>query len=149
LIDASVAVDGEVVAEDERKRMLLYRVDGPLRQLAFVDGLYPEDTWSRRNVTYTRHACRGGTLAAELQSDPALFREPNTVTARVGGRVVARAEVFSTLTKTLRVPLESDGATCVVRFTVANTAVPSVVTGGESSDTRELGMHFNRFTYRP
>jgi hypothetical protein len=149
LTDASVTLDGDVVAEDERKRMLLYRVNGPLRQLAFVDGLYPEDTWSRRNVTYTRHDCRGGTLEVELQSDPALFSVPNTVTARTGDRVVARAEVFPTLTKTLRVPLESDGATCVVRFTVENTAMPSVVTGGENPDPRELGMHFNRFDYQP
>jgi hypothetical protein len=71
------------------------------------------------------------------------------VTARVGGRVVARANVFSNLTKTMRVPLEPDGDKCIVRFTVENTAVPSVVTGGENSDPRELGMHFNRFTYRP
>lgn len=143
LTDASLELRGDVVAEDERKRMILYRVDGPLRQLAFIDGLYPQDTWSGRSVTYTRHDCRGGTLEVELQSDPALFREPNTVTARVGGRVVARTRVFPTLTRALRVPLESDGDRCVVRFTVEKTAVPS------ASDNRELGVHFNRFTYRP
>lgn len=149
LTDASVELDGKVLAEDERTRMLLYRVDGPLRQLAFVDGLYPRDTWSRRNVTYTRHDCRGGTLEVELQSDPRLFDEPNAVVARVGGRVVARSVVFPALTKTLRVPLEPDGDKCVVHFTVENTAMPSVVTGGQSPDGRELGMHFNRFEYKP
>jgi len=130
-------------AEDERKRMLLYRVDGLLRQLAFVDGLYPQDTWSRRNVTYTRHDCRGGTLVVELQSDPALFTESNTVTARVGGRVAARTKVWPALTHTMRVPLRAEGDTCVVRFEVEKTAVPS------AADPRQLGVHFNRFIYRP
>jgi hypothetical protein len=36
---------------------------------------------------------------------------------------------------------------CRVDFTVTPTAVPSEVTGGESSDDRELGVHFNRFVY--
>jgi hypothetical protein len=143
LTDASVALDGEVVAEDERKRMLLYRVNGPLRQLAFIEGLYPQDTWSGRNVTYTRHDCRGGTLEVELQSDPALFDAPNTVTAQVGGRVAARTKVWPTLTHTMRVPLRADDDSCVVRFDVEKTAVPS------TDDPRELGVHFNRFTYRP
>jgi Dolichyl-phosphate-mannose-protein mannosyltransferase len=147
LTDASVALDGTVVAEDKRKRMLVYRVDGPLRQLAFVDGLYPQDTWSKKYVTYTRHDCRGGALAVELESDPELFTKPNTVVARVGDRIVGRAVVWPALTKTLRIPLESDGDTCVVRFTVEKTAVPSVVTNGDNPDPRPLGIHFNRFTY--
>jgi hypothetical protein len=149
LTDASLALNGSVVAQDTRKRMLLYRVGGPLRQVAFVSGLYPQDTWSKRNVAYTRHDCRGGTLDVELQSDPALFTVPNAVVASVGGRVVGRAVVGPLETTTLRIPLESDGDACVVRFTVARTAVPDVVTGGENPDPRPLGIHFNRFTYRP
>ena len=116
LTDATGEFGGTVVGEDGVKRLVLYRVDGPLRQLAFVDGLYPQDTWSGKRVTYTRHECTGGKLGVELQSDAALFPEPNTVTARVGGRVVARANVFSNLTKTMRVPLEPDGDKCIVRF---------------------------------
>jgi hypothetical protein len=138
-----------VLAEDKRKSMLLYGISGSLRQLAFVGGLYPQDTWSKKAVTYTRHDCRGGTVDVALQSDPALFIAPNTVIARVGGRVVGRAEVGPSELKTLRVPLESGGDTCIVRFTVARTAVPDVVTGGANPDPRPLGMHFNRFTYRP
>ena len=67
---------GTVVGEDGVKRLVLYRVDGPLRQLAFVDGLYPQDTWSGKRVTYTRHECTRGTLEVEVQSDSALFDEP-------------------------------------------------------------------------
>ena len=36
--------------------------------VAFVDGLYPQDTWSGKHVTYTRHECTGrhaGRRAAE------------------------------------------------------------------------------------
>jgi hypothetical protein len=62
---------------------------------------------------------------------------------------VARTQVYPTLVKTLRIPLESNGDTCVVRFDVGRTAIPSVVTGGENPDPRVLGIHFNRFTYRP
>lgn len=149
LTDASVALAGRVRAQDKRKRMLLYRVNGPLRQLSFVDGLYPQDTWSKKVVTYTRHDCRGGALDVELQSDPALFTEANAVVARVGGRVVGRAEVGPTETNTLRIPLESDRDACIARFTVSRTAVPNVVTNGENPDPRPLGIHFNRFTYKP
>jgi len=47
----------------------------------------------------------------------------------------------------MRMALDPDPATgeCRVDFTVTRTAVPSKVTGGESSDDRELGAHFNRF----
>lgn len=149
LTDASLELVGRKVAEDRRKAMLVYDVNGPLRQLAFVDGLYPQDTWSRRNVTYTRHDCRGGTLEVELQSDPSLFTEPNTVVAKVGGSEVARAQVFPALAETMRVPLEPEGDTCAVRFEVASTAIPRVVTGGANPDPRPLGVHFNRVRYLP
>jgi hypothetical protein len=143
LTDALDEIDGDVLAEDAGVGLRLYGVGGLLRQLSFIDGLYPRDTWSGKHVTYMRHDCGGGTLEVELESDPALFSDPNTVTARIGDRVVARTRVFPTLTKKLRVPLEADGDRCVVRFTVEKTAVPS------EDDPRELGIHFNRFEHRP
>ncbi|HEU0305164.1 MAG TPA: glycosyltransferase family 39 protein [Gaiellaceae bacterium] len=149
LADASLELDGDVVAEDKGKRMLLYRVDGPLRQVAFVNGLHPEDTWSRKHVTYTRYDCRGGTLDVELQSDPALFAESNTVVVHVRDRKPVRLPVHPLARIRVRIPLTSDGDRCVVRFTVGRTAVPAVVTNGANADPRELGMHFNRFRYRP
>jgi hypothetical protein len=147
LTDTTGALAGKLVAEDANKGLLLYRVNGPLRQLSFVDGLYPQDTWSTRRVTYTRHDCRGGKLGVVLQSDPALFTEPNAVVARVRGRVVGRAQVFPAEQKVLRVPLSPQGGTCIVRFDVARMAVPDAVTGGQNPDPRSLGMHFTRFVY--
>jgi hypothetical protein len=47
------------------------------------------------------------------------------------------------------VPLSPADGRCIVRFHVADTAEPAVVLGPPNTDTRELGVHFNRFTYRP
>ena len=150
LTDATGEFGGTVVGEDGVKRLVLYRVDGPLRQLAFVEGLYPQDTWSGKRVTYTRHQCTGGRLEVEVQSDSALFDEPQSLVVRTRGKVIGRALVDPVLTKqVLRVPLESKGGKCVVQFEVEQTAIPSVVTKGENPDPRELGLHFNRFEYDP
>ena len=57
--------------QDERKGIVLRRIDGPLRQVSRVDGLYPQDTWSGRAGARTRASgCRGGSVAVTLQSDP-------------------------------------------------------------------------------
>jgi Dolichyl-phosphate-mannose-protein mannosyltransferase len=149
LTDGTVDVGGRVVAQDARKGIVLRRIVGPLRQVSRVDGLYPQDTWSGREVTYTRHDCRGGSVVVTLQSDPSLFTKPTSVVASVAGREVARAQVAPTATKLLEVPLRTQGQSCVVRFNVSPTAVPKVVTKGQNPDPRELGVHFTRFTYKP
>lgn len=149
LTDGTVDVGGRVVAEDARKGIVLRRIFGPLRQVSRVDGLYPQDTWSGREVTYTRLGCRGGSVVVTLQSDPSLFTRPTTVVASVGGREVARTRVAPTATRLVEIPLERRGQSCIVRFTVSPTAVPKVVTGGQNPDPRELGVHFTRFTYSP
>jgi hypothetical protein len=71
------------------------------------------------------------------------------VVASVDGREVARTQVAPTATRLLTVPLERRGESCAVRFIVSPTAVPKIVTKGQNSDPRELGVHFTRFTYRP
>jgi hypothetical protein len=48
LTDGTVDVGGRVVAQDERKGIVLRRIDGPLRQVSRVDGLYPQDTGRAR-----------------------------------------------------------------------------------------------------
>lgn len=145
LTDGTVDVGGRIVAQDERKGIVLRRIDGPLRQVSRVDGLYPQDTWSGKTVTYTRLGCEGGTVTVELQSDPSLFTKPVTVTASTG----ERASVPPDGTAKLRVPLRPDGDNCRVTFTVSPTLVPNEVTKGVNPDPRELGTHFSRFTYAP
>jgi hypothetical protein len=107
-----------------------------------IDGLYPNDTWSGKRVTYTRLHCRGGRLTVDLAGDATLFSGRQTVSAE--GRSVS---FQPSQTASLTVPLRpgSDG-TCRAVFTVTRTAIPALVVGG-SRDTRTLGAHFNAFTY--
>jgi len=148
LTDVSVSLRGRRLAEDKGTGMVLLRVKGPLRSQSLVSGLYPADTWSGRAASYTRFGCSGGTLRVTLESDPALFTRPQSVLARVGGRVVARTSVPPTGIALLTVPLTPRGRRCVATFAVGRTALPAVVTGGKNPDTRRLGTHFLRFDFR-
>jgi hypothetical protein len=134
---------GTVVARDPGIGVTLYRVDGPLVVPTHVTGLYPDDTWSGRRVTYTRTHCSGGRLNVALGSDPSLFSRPQVVTASEHGRVVGRARIAPAGTAELVVPLHPVSSICTVQFVVARTAVPG------RGDTRALGAHFVRFDYTP
>jgi hypothetical protein len=149
LADSSLTLDGDVVARDRRQGLAVYRVRGPLVSTTRVTGLYANDTWSGRRVTYRRLRCPGGRLAVLLSSDPSLFRRPQRVVARADGRVIGRARLAPTATRELVVPLRPRGGVCRVAFEVAPTAVPRVVTRGRNPDPRVLGVHFARFDFRP
>jgi 4-amino-4-deoxy-L-arabinose transferase-like glycosyltransferase len=147
LVPPSVSLAGAIVARDGDDGSKLVRVDGALRTLATVTGLYPGDVWSGRTVTYTRRQCTGGRLDVELASDASLFRDDQTVTASAGGRRVVRVAVPPTGTVRVRVPVHPTGArVCVVRFTVAKVRVPAKVVAG-STDTRALGVRFLAIDY--
>jgi hypothetical protein len=148
LADSSLSLEGTVITRDVRKGMDLYRLNGPLRQVATVTGVYA-DAWSGREVTYSRVDCAGGTVSVVLQGDPNLFRRPNSVVAEEGGAVVASAAVPVIGNSVLRVPLHPVARRCTVRFRVGHVAVPAVALGGTNTDTRVLGTHFTGFTYRP
>ncbi len=94
LTEDKITPDGTVVARDPGIGLTLWRVAGPLVATAtVVDGLYPNDTWSGRTVTWTRERCRGGTLTVALTSDPNLFDEDQIVTAFIFGREAGRARI--------------------------------------------------------
>ncbi len=149
LTDRSVGIVGRPVASDPPRAMVVYRIDGPLRQTWSVTGLYPDDTWSGPTVTYRRVGCTGGSLTVLLRGDPSLFTRPQTVVARSGERVVGSILLPPAEPRRLRVPLTASGGTCEVVFTVTPTAVPAVVTKGANTDTRLLGVHFNAFRFEP
>ena len=134
LVDSSLELNGTVVASDPPLGISLYRLDGPLRSMTRVTGLYPNDTWSGARVVYSRHVCEGGAVRVTLLGDPSLFTAPQRVTAN--GRVhlvtPGRQAAFS-------VPLQG----CRAVFTVSPTRVPG------PSDPRRLGIHFLGFTYVP
>jgi len=135
-------VAGRVLARDARIGLALYRVDGPLVVLTRVTGLYPNDTWSGRRVTYRRLRCTGGHLSVRLGTDEHLFSTAQTVSAQVGNRVVAQIRIAPSQQPVLIVPLRADAdGTCSVTFTMSQLRVPARVQPG-SNDTRRLGAHF-------
>ncbi|HXG77255.1 MAG TPA: hypothetical protein VNJ53_11850, partial [Gaiellaceae bacterium] len=149
LADSSFEPAGRSLAVDTGWGIVLWEVARPLVAAVRVDGLYPNDTWSGREVTYLRRRCRPGSLVVIMSSDPGLFLERQTVVARSAGREVGRVRLRLRGRTALRVPVAPDAAgECRLRFAVSPTAVPAEVTAGENPDRRELGAHFERFVYR-
>jgi hypothetical protein len=147
LLDGSISPDGDIVARDLPLGITLWRLRGPLSSTTSLTGIYPIDTWSERNVRWTRRHCPGGELEVGLHSDPNLVGDELTdVLASVGGRPVARIAVPPSGTVRLRVPLTAVDGTCVVDFLVTPTRIPANRIEG-STDTRELGVHFDSFVY--
>jgi hypothetical protein len=131
-----------VLARDEGWGLALWKLDGgELISTTSVRGLYPNDTWSGRQVRWRRLRCDGGELRVALSSDPSLFREVQVVQAAVAGRVVATARFGPTDQATLPVPLTPRDRMCEVLFRVTRTAMPV-------GDPRRLGAHFSGFDYR-
>lgn len=151
LADATFEPAGRAIAFDLGWGIRLWRVSTPLVSATRVDGLYPNDTWSGKDVTYVRRRCEPGRVVVELSSDGELFFQPQTVVARSGGKEIGRIRLPAGGQAALAVPLAPRAGEdeCRVVFTVTPTAVPSEVTGGESEDDRVLGAHFNRFRYVP
>jgi 4-amino-4-deoxy-L-arabinose transferase-like glycosyltransferase len=151
LSDGAFAPDGEELARDEALGTTLWRVDGPLLSTEEVEGLYPNDSWSGPEVTWTKRRCRGGALAVSLSSDPSLFTQSQTVSATneagLSGTDVS-VRFAPAETATLRLPVRPESGICVVRFVVSPTAVPAEVIPGNTDD-RVLGAHFNAFDYVP
>ncbi|HEX5800411.1 MAG TPA: glycosyltransferase family 39 protein [Gaiellaceae bacterium] len=140
LTEDSITPDGEVLARDPGIGITLREVAPPLVATETqIEGLYPGDTWSGREVTWTQERCRGGTLVVGLSSDPNLYDEDQIVTAFVGGERAGRVRIAPPGTAELRVRTVPEGGTCRVVFRVARTKVPG---GG---DDRELGAHFDTF----
>ena len=150
LADGTIVPDGVPVARDAPLGVTLWRVRGALLTThSTVTGLYPGDTWSGAHVGWSARPCRrGGVLRVSLRGDPNLFERPQTVIAR-SDAATATVRVPLTGTVDLRVRTRPRGRVCSVRFTVAPTRVPRLVTGGANPDPRQLGAHFLLFDFRP
>jgi hypothetical protein len=140
-------IAGTPLARDPGIGLTLYRVNGPMVILTRVSGLYANDTWSGRRVTYRRLRCGGGQLSVRLGTDAHLFPRNQVVTATENGRVVGTIAVSPTGQPILGVPLDPDAhGVCTVVFTAATVRVPALVQPG-STDKRALGAHFFSFDY--
>jgi hypothetical protein len=143
-----VVVNGRVLARDPGTGMTLYETDGPARIKGIIDGV-GTDEWSDATPRYTQYDCRGGTLRVHVLSDPNLYhRGVQTLAATMNNRPLAQKTVPTTRSATFSVPLPRNVSPCVVNFTVAPTAVPAQVLPN-TGDTRQLGIRFLGFTYRP
>jgi len=134
LTDGTLDLDGARVAADDALGLSLWRVDGPLRSLTSVTGLYPGGTWSGPSVDYRRANCRGGAIRVTLLGDASLFARLQRVRAGDVTRLVVPG-----VPAAMTVPLHD----CRARFVVDPTRVPG---GG---DRRRLGVHFLSFDYVP
>jgi hypothetical protein len=134
-------IAGRLLQRDAGIGLGLYRVDGPLVILTRVTGLYPDDTWGRRVVTYRRLRCAGGSLGVRVGTDEQLFDVDQVVTAHVANRAPRSVRIHPGEQPTLRVPLVSDNGVCSVRFTADRARVPGGV------DTRQLAAHYFAFDY--
>ena len=134
LADGSLDLNGELTKSDSLLGINLWRLDGPVRSVTRVTGLYRYDTWSGAAVTYRRFGCRGGSVKVTLLGDAGLFQGAQTV--RVGG--VAH-HVEPGVPTTITAPL----VRCAARFTISPTRVPG------HGDSRRLGIHFYAFGYLP
>jgi Dolichyl-phosphate-mannose-protein mannosyltransferase len=136
LTDGSVSLPGRTLAWDKPKGLFLVHTSAPLRETQLVDGLYP-DTWSGRQVSYTRFRCRGGRVSALVETDAHLLRRAQFVSS--GG---VRVRVPPGRQRTITAPLRPGaGARCTARFTVTPTKVPG------KGDRRRLGVHFLSFRF--
>lgn len=146
--DRTYRLQGEPVVVDPVIGTTVYRVDGPLRLEEYVGGLFP-DRYSGAELEYIRWDCPGGELNVAFTQNALLIDRPQTVTATVDGREVARAVVQPTaIDQPLTVPLtpDSNGA-CTVGFAVTPIAVPDDVLG--NGDERRLGVQFTRLDFVP
>lgn len=145
LAPIALGLAGRTIASDSQVGLAVQRVNGELVVLTKVTGLYP-DTWSGRTVTYLRRRCSRGYVSALLQSDEQLFDADQNVSDGRGHRVAVPPDGQS---HRFLVPLRrGPGHTCTARFTVSTLRVPARVQPG-STDTRALGIHFQRFDYLP
>ncbi len=151
VVDSSFEPDGTRLAQDKGWGVTLWRVRPPLVSAVRIDGLYPNDTWSGKRVTWLRRRCVRGGLVVTMSSDPSLFLGPQTVVARTDGKVVGRVRFQPDSFGVMRVPvIPREGSDrCTVTFSITPTAIPAKVTGGGNPDRRVLGVHFDRFVYRP
>jgi hypothetical protein len=134
LSDGSLELNGVKRAADVALGMTLWDVQGAMRALTEVTGLYSGGTWSGSSVVYRRRQCDGGSVRVLLASDAGLFKRFQTV--RAGG--VTR-RVYPLRATTMTVPLTH----CRARFVVSPTKVPG------HGDRRRLGVHFLLFEYLP
>jgi hypothetical protein len=142
-----VDIAGRPIARDDRIGLTLFRVQGPLVILTRITGLYPNDTWGRRLVTYRREHCTGGSLDVRVGTDAQLFDTAQTIDVTSGSRTTA-IRIAPAEQPTAHVLLQPRDGVCTVDFRARIVRVPALVQK-HNTDERELAAHYYAFDYRP
>jgi hypothetical protein len=142
-----VDIAGRPIARDDRIGLTLFRVHGPLVILTRITGLYPNDTWGRRLVTYRREHCTGGSLDVRVGTDAQLFDTAQTIDVTSGSRTTA-IRIAPAEQPTAHVLLQPRDGVCTVDFRARIVRVPALVQK-HNTDERELAAHYYAFDYRP
>lgn len=137
--------DGELVTANESTAMATYRIEGPLRLVEHLQGLYP-DQWTGPFANYFRYACAGGSLVLDFETNPRLHPrlfvvnvlQHDVLTDRL--RVPARPE-----RKVLRIRLRPRGGYCRVVLQIPTSSATKETPG----DLRFLGLRINEVRYVP
>jgi glycosyltransferase involved in cell wall biosynthesis len=148
LTSSSVELVGTRVAADPAKELVLYKVAHPARATTQITGLYsePVSPWSSGHVTWKRFECRGGALSVVLRSDNKLFDKTQTVS--ISGTTSARTLRFPPgATRRVTVQLTPRHRVCEVDFSISPTRRPVDYPKLKNSDSRPLGLHFDRISY--
>ena len=147
LTDTSQFLQGKQLVVDSGAGMQLYRVNGPVRVIGQLTGVYP-DGWSGPNAAFSVSGCHGGRLSVRLTGDPDLVPKPQTIVASSGGRRLGRIVVAPRhFHVPFSVPLVARHGVCTVDYAISPTAIPAVVFN--RPDSRELGIRFEDVRYSP
>ncbi len=147
LVDFSTSVVGTVIARDAGTGMTLVRASGPLRLSQAVSGVYL-DHWTGSQASFTKYDCHGGSVSVSIWLDTFLRTDTVIVTPIIDGKAMPDVSIVPgappTVVETRVAPTSGQ---CQVNYVVASTVVPSQLTG--SSDTRNLGVLMDDFSYTP
>jgi hypothetical protein len=144
LSEASVHLDGQVVAADDARGMRVIRTSGQWQISEAVSGVMG-DQWSSSEFSYVRYNCDGGAVRIVMASDPQLHPTPVTVTPTVGEKQLKPVSVAPTGETVVVTKLAPVDGLCTVRYLVDPTAVPALVFG--APDTRALGVLVRNVEY--
>jgi hypothetical protein len=147
LSDNTQVLAGKILASDPGVGMRVYGVNGPVRVVGSLGGIYP-DQWSGSSASILAYACHGGHLRLLLAGEPRLHPRPVTVVASSEGQRLAKLVVQPGFAgRRYTIPLVARGNVCQVDFSVHPTAVPAERL--RSEDTRSLGVRFLSFNVEP
>jgi Dolichyl-phosphate-mannose-protein mannosyltransferase len=148
LAEPTAQISGTRVAADDARAMVLYRVDGLLRTSTAITG-WLGDTWTQPTVTWLRRGCQGGVLRVPVHSDPTLYPGVTQRIAVSGTTPPVVVRLPSTATKTIVVPLTSQGGICHVRLQITPSRRPADYPALNNPDPRTLGVLISGFEYVP